>query len=54
MFRGRCCFRSLVARILFGLEAGFFLLDFASFGVLSLAAGIVLCLAARFLGGRQD
>ena len=51
MFCRRCCFGGLVPGVLFGLEPGFLLLDFAAFGVFSLAAGVVLGFAPSFFGG---
>jgi hypothetical protein len=54
MFRRGGGFHGLVTCILVGLKPGFRFLDFASFGVLSLTTGILICLAPRFFGSRQD
>ena len=54
MFGLRCLLRRLVTRVLGGLQASFGLLNLAAGAFLGFPAGIVLGLAAGFLGGGED
>ena len=54
MFGRGCFFRLLMACVLGGLQSGLNLLNLTAFGVFRLAAGVVLGLAPRFLGGGKD